>query len=433
LAFFRKKNTEFYGHLGAPLLYRAFLLFGVIGITFVFITYTQDVILRLKEEETQNVEVYAKLYQQLIDPESSNSDFNLIFENIIQKGRFPMVFSDSAGVPQNWRLLNVGLDTVTHKTPEVLEKVKKAMERMDKQRAPREIRYQGQLVLLFHYGDPPIVTRLRWMPYVELALVAIFIVAGYVGFRNIKRSEQRHIWVGMAKETAHQLGTPLSALMGWADVLKEKCREKGDSLAEVANVALKMEADIERLKKIAVRFGQIGSVPEMKPADLNQVISDSVSYFRLRLPHQGTGAVIRESFSLLSTVELNPELFGWVVENLIKNALEAIDSRLGVIEVSTGVENSGKWVWVRVSDNGRGIASAQQKRIFNPGFTTKKRGWGLGLTLAKRIVEEYHKGRLVLEESMPNVRTVFKITLPVHSDASFTLRSTQAERVKNSA
>ncbi len=415
MGWFARKNQEFYGHYGASLFYRAFLLFGVIGITFVFVTYTQDVILRLKAEETQNVEVYARLYQALIDPEASTSDIDLIFETIIQKARFPMVFSDSAGHPQNWRLLDESLDTVTVKTPEILAPVRKAMEAMDRQRPPKEIRYQGQLVLLFHYGDPPIVNRLRWMPYVELALVAVFIISGYVGFRNLKRSEQRHIWVGMAKETAHQLGTPLSSLMGWVELLRDRSGSGGEggNAPTVSEVADRMEADLKRLEKVANRFGQIGSMPELKPTDLNAVLSDSVHYFKQRLPRQGNGAIIRESFPPLPLVEVNAELFGWVLENLIKNALEAVDPKLGVIEVSSGAEPSGTAVWVRVTDNGRGVPSGAQKRIFNPGFTTKKRGWGLGLTLAKRIVEEYHKGRLVLEESMPNVCTIFKISLPV--------------------
>lgn len=413
MGLFSKKNPEFYGHYGASLFYRAFLLFGVIGITFVFITYTQDVILRLKEEETQNVEIYARLYQALINPEASTSDIDLIFETIIQKARFPMVFSDSAGTPQNWRLLDKSLDTVTVKTTEVLARVQRAMEAMGRQRPPKEIRYQGQLVLLFHYGDPPIVNRLRWMPYVELALVAVFIISGYVGFRNLKRSEQRHIWVGMAKETAHQLGTPLSSLMGWVELLRTSAQENRDSPANVKEVAERMEADLKRLEKVANRFGQIGSMPELKPVDLNAVLSETVNYFKQRLPRQGNGAVIREALLPLPPVEMNAELFGWVIENLIKNGLEAVDPKLGVIEVSSGVEPSGKAAWIRVTDNGRGVPSGAQKRIFNPGFTTKKRGWGLGLTLAKRIVEEYHNGRLILEESMPNVRTVFKISLPV--------------------
>jgi signal transduction histidine kinase len=370
----------------------------------------------LQEEETQNVEVYARLYQGLIDPEASANDINLIFETIIQKARFPMIFSDASGNPQNWRLLNEELDTVTFKTPAVVERLKKEMGKMDRQRKPKEIRYQGELVLLFHYGDPPLVNRLRWMPYIELALVAIFIISGYIGFRNIKRSEQRHIWVGMAKETAHQLGTPLSSLMGWAELLRQQAQEQeGENRKRIEELVERMETDLRRLQKIAVRFGQIGSVPELKSADLNAVLSETVNYYRLRLPRQGTGAVIRENVSELPPVDLNAELFGWVIENLIKNALESVDPKLGVIEVSSGVENSGGRVWVRVCDNGRGISPSAQKRIFNPGFTTKKRGWGLGLTLAKRIVEEYHKGRLVLEESMANVKTVFKITLPVSS------------------
>lgn len=415
MGFFSRKNQEFYGHYGASLFYRVFLLFGVIGITFVFITYTQDVILRLKEEETQNVEIYARLYQALINPEASTSDIDLIFETIIQNARFPMVFSDSAGNPQNWRLLNKAIDTVTAKTPEVLARVRAAMTKMDQQRPPKQIRYQGQLVLLFHYGDPPIVNRLRLMPYVELILVAVFIISGYVGFRNLKRSEQRHIWVGMAKETAHQLGTPLSSLLGWVELLRDRkgVLEGTENRPSIEQVADRMEADLSRLEKVANRFGQIGSMPELKPADLNTVLSETLAYFKQRLPHQGNGAVIRENLTPLPPVEMNGELFGWVVENLIKNALEAVDSKLGVIEVSSGAETTGRQVWIRVADNGRGIPSGMQKRIFNPGFSTKKRGWGLGLTLAKRIVEEYHKGRLVLEESMPNVRTVFKISLPV--------------------
>lgn len=412
---FRKKNQEFYGHYGASLFYRAFLLFGVLGIAFVFITYTQDVILRLKEEETQNVDVYARLYQALINPEASTSDIDLIFETIIQKARFPMVFSDSAGNPQNWRLLDRSVDTTTVKTPQLVAKIRKAMEAMDRQRPPKEIRYQGHLVLLFHYGDPPIVNRLRWMPYVELVLVAVFIISGYLGFRNLKRSEQRHIWVGMAKETAHQLGTPLSSLMGWVELLRDSrgAPEGAENRPSIEQVADRMQTDLQRLEKVANRFGQIGSMPELKAADLNAVVCESVNYFKQRLPRQGNGAVIRENLVPLPAVEMNPELFGWVLENLIKNALEAVDPKLGIIEISSGVEESGRSVWVRVADNGRGIPSGAQKRIFNPGFTTKKRGWGLGLTLAKRIVEEYHKGRLVLEESMPNVRTVFKINLPV--------------------
>jgi len=197
------------------------------------------------------------------------------------------------------------------------------------------------------------------------------------------------------------------------EVLRDRAGKGEASPASIQDVAGRMEADLKRLEKVANRFGQIGSMPELKAADLNGVLTESVNYFKQRLPHQGNGAVIRENLVSLPPVEVNAELFGWVIENLIKNALEAVDPKLGVIEISTGIEPSGKAVWIQVADNGRGVPSGVQKRIFNPGFTTKKRGWGLGLTLAKRIVEEYHKGKLFLEESMPNVRTAFKISLPV--------------------
>jgi signal transduction histidine kinase len=242
-------------------------------------------------------------------------------------------------------------------------------------------------------------------------------LGAYIGFRNIKRSEQRSIWVGMAKETAHQLGTPLSSLMGWVELLKLKYNKDDFALPDqnitvgFDEIVERMQSDLRRLDRIATRFGQIGSIPELEKCNLNRILAEVVAYYSLRLPGGGKGVEIIEHYGELPDISINQELMGWVVENLFKNSLEAVDPRKGKILISTSCVD--KKVCISISDNGRGIAPAIQKRIFAPGFSTRKRGWGLGLTLAKRIVEEYHLGRIWLVGSEPNVKTEFMIELPV--------------------
>jgi signal transduction histidine kinase len=283
---------------------------------------------------------------------------------------------------------------------------------------------------------------LKLMPMVEVGVLFLFILVGFITFRNIKRVEQRSIWVGMAKETAHQLGTPLSSLLGWLELLKTKCESFGTSPSfdipplagdevqdksiqdksessrveeirfELDEMTKGMQGDIRRLEKIATRFGQIGSTPELKSADLNKVVSDTVAYFKHRLPHAGSGVVIRENLGNLVPVRVNTELLSWVIENLLRNSLEAVDPKQGVIQISTKLGKDKKDITIEVYDNGRGIPSSEQKKIFKPGYTSKKRGWGLGLSLAKRIVEEYHLGKIFLKESIPNERTTFLIIIP---------------------
>ena len=242
-------------------------------------------------------------------------------------------------------------------------------------------------------------------------------MVGFIGFRNIKRSEQRSIWVGMAKETAHQLGTPLSSLMGWVELLKLKFkRQDFDMPNETTRVHFddivgRMKSDLKRLDRVATRFGQIGSIPELELRNVNQPIAEVVSYFRLRLPDGGKGVEIIEQYGDIPDININMELIAWVVENLMKNSLEAVDPREGEIVINTECRNNK--VIISVIDNGKGISFKDQRRIFAPGFTTRNRGWGLGLTLAQRIVEEYHQGKIWLEKSEPSVKTEFKIELPV--------------------
>jgi signal transduction histidine kinase len=258
------------------------------------------------------------------------------------------------------------------------------------------------------YDDTALIGKLRLIPIVEMALVVGFIFLALVGFQHIRRSEQRTIWVGMAKETAHQLGTPISSLLGWTNLLKT-----GDASFTQDEIFHKIENDLSRLGTIANRFGKIGSIPKLEKIDINQLTEETVEYFRDRLPHGGQGVQIEYKPGDIPKANVNRELYNWVVENLLKNSLEAVDARKGEIVVSTFKSLSGKSIVIEVSDNGRGISRGDARRIFRPGFTTKKRGWGLGLSLARRIIQEYHRGSIFLAKSDPGRGTTFVIHLPL--------------------
>jgi len=260
---------------------------------------------------------------------------------------------------------------------------------------------------LFHYGDLPFLTMIGWLPIIELAVILILLSVAFIGFMNIKNAEQRSIWVGMAKETAHQLGTPISSLSGWFELLKT---DRSDTMVDQA--LPEMEYDLKRLSRVAARFSSIGSKPELKPIDLAAVIDEVLDYYRARLPRMGKSVVIEGGYPGLRPVMGNTELLNWAFENLVKNALSAIESREGTIDVMGSMTKDFRHVILDFKDSGRGIAPSDQKNVMKPGFTTKKRGWGLGLSLVKRIIEDYHNGRLLLLESREGAGTTFRVVLP---------------------
>jgi signal transduction histidine kinase len=278
--------------------------------------------------------------------------------------------------------------------------------------------FSGQsegFVNYFCYGDSKVINQLKVMPFIEIGIVVAFMLVAIIGFQNLRRSEERHIWVGMAKETAHQLGTPISSLMGWMEVLETERNSgsfRGEQRKLLDETLINSRDDVVRLTKVANRFGQIGSVPELRECNLNDVIQETVEYFRRRLPFEGKGIKIDFTHNELPPVRLNPELFSWALENLIKNSLQAVDSKEGRLSIKSELREPGKWVTVDIIDNGEGIPPRASRKIFRAGYTTKKRGWGLGLTLVKRIVEEYHDGRISLKKTKPG-ETVFEILLPV--------------------
>lgn len=271
--------------------------------------------------------------------------------------------------------------------------------------------------MYIHYGDSALVQRVSRAPVFLIGAVLLFALVGYIGLRNIRRSEQRSIWVGMAKETAHQLGTPLSSLSGWLELIRgelESVEAAGprERAARLDQMLGEMQKDLGRLTQIASRFSQIGSVPELKPGDVGAVLMETVNYFRSRGPQFGRYQVQVE-FGKLAPVPLNAELLNWAFENLFKNAVDAMGGKAGIIRIRAGLRPEGDTVQISFQDEGRGIAPENIERVFQPGFSTKKRGWGLGLTFVRRIVEEYHKGKISIVHSAPGEGTTFELLLPV--------------------
>ena len=388
----------------SSLFFKLALLFGIIILALVYVFYTQYVINRLKEDSKRVVTAYARLWSLVASEATTGAEIDLIFDEVIRKSNFPIIVTSADGQPQAWRGISIAWDDTT---VQAKLKLRELIRKMDKDKAPIPIYYgeEKKVINFLHYRDSELISQLRIMPYLELGLLVVVIGIGFMSFRNMQRSEKRYIWVGMARETAHQLGTPLSSLLGWIELLKTGSGQKEDYLE-------KMQMDVKRLEKIASRFSQIGSLPELKETELNEVVTETVGYFKERMPE---GVTIEEHLGETLKLEMNRELLTWVIENLLKNSVEAVECQNGKIEVSTGIDKSRKNAFILVTDNGRGIPTREQGKIFAPGYTTKKRGWGLGLSLARRIVEEYHKGKLSLVESIPNQKTTFQVCLPLGS------------------
>ncbi len=247
-----------------------------------------------------------------------------------------------------------------------------------------------------YYEDSSLLRKLNYFPYIQVTIMVVFILIVYFAVMSTKKAEQNKVWVGLSKETAHQLGTPISSLMAWMELLK--------SLGVDDETVKEMNKDVDRLSTIASRFSKIGSRPNMEPVDMNEVVAHSSSYMSTRIsPHIKFTAAIDPR---PAPVMMSAPLFEWVMENLIKNAVDAM-SGTGSISVTTGRDKER--AFVEVADTGKGISRKHFKTVFNPGYTTKKRGWGLGLTLAKRIIEEYHNGKIFVKQSEPGVGTTFRI------------------------
>ena len=259
----------------------------------------------------------------------------------------------------------------------------------------------AQSYSLIYYKDSALLTQLKYFPYIQLSVIAIFLLLAYTAFNTSRKSEQNQVWVGLAKETAHQLGTPISSLMAWTELMKEKFNAEDDPLIA------EMENDIKRLEIVADRFSKIGSKPKLEDHSVYEVVKDFVGYFRVRVSKN-------ISFEMDGNKRLhaglNVPLFDWVLENLLKNAVNAIEGK-GLIRVQITGSKVKKLVYIDVSDTGKGIARSKFDTVFQPGYTTRKRGWGLGLSLTKRMIENYHNGQIFVRDSELGKGTTFRIIL----------------------
>ncbi len=397
--------------------------------------FTQQMIGRLSNEVTTTSRVLARFCAQASFPATRDPELQQIFAGVIASVDFPIIITDADSMPRAWRGVGVdpalvpstSIDSLGLSLPispvirERVERVRARVAVLDHRNPPIDMRQPGSSFAIgaVHYGDPPVLERLRWLPLATGAGVALMLSLGLWGLAIIRTAERRSIWVGMAKETAHQLGTPLSSLMGWTELLRgrvEGAPEGGTvtiPVQELEETVSEMERDLDRLGDVAQRFGRVGSAPDLKPTELEPVVRDVVAYMRRRITQAPGGVELAEHYEPVPEVQASRELLEWALENLISNALSSLDTGAGRIEVRLGPRADGRAIELVVRDTGRGMSPQEQRRAFEAGFTTKRRGWGLGLALARRVVQEYHGGQIFIRHTAPGQGTTMVISLPV--------------------
>ncbi|MBD3243932.1 MAG: hypothetical protein GF331_25290 [Chitinivibrionales bacterium] len=430
----RKRNN---GHL----LFGAFSRFRHYAVKYVALAlcilffvgyafYTRHVIERLHQDAIDVTQTYAELMRTAITENMSDGEMNVVFEEVIQKANNPIIVTDTTWRPILWKnilrgpLYNrqpVSIEDTTAETRQYLDnKIVEFRRTFDPK--PLIVQRTGARIGYLVFGPSDLVESLRVVPFLGITVVVLFLIFSYLVFNTMRVTERSNLWAGLAKETAHQLGTPISSLMGWVEFMKAMGEDQSSGgpeyVSQVNDICDNMEHDLTRLRKITNRFSQIGSLPALLPTDLNSVIEDTKNYLQLRLPVLRKRIEIRTELNSVPPVNLNRDLIEWVFENLMKNSINAMKREDGVIEIRTEYIEVDGIVRVSHSDNGTGIARKDRGRIFSAGFTTKKRGWGLGLTLAKRIVEDYHRGRIYLSRSVPDRETVFYVDLPANGAAA---------------
>jgi signal transduction histidine kinase len=360
------------------------------GIVAASLYYTNQLAHKLAEEETKKVEQLADGLRTLATA-TNNDEVTFVQTLVSQNTTIPLIITDGAGNIDDTK--NIDSGQVKNFEKHLLEKLKE----FGQMHPPIIVDY-GSGRNYIYYGESYLLTQLRYYPYVQLAIIFLFLTVVLIALGAAHRSLQNQVWVGLSKETAHQLGTPLSSIEAWLELLKEK-DENEEAVTE-------MRKDLDRLKLVADRFSKVGSAPQLEEDDLMQRVREMVRYMERRAPS-------KVAFSLQTNDEEIPAnicgpLFDWVLENLLRNALDAMDGK-GTIEIR--VTNHPQHIWIDVRDSGKGIPRHQVKKIFNPGFTTKKRGWGLGLSLSRRIIETYHHGSLYVKQSEVGKGTTFRIVI----------------------
>lgn len=373
--------------------WKILLLLLAVAIGIGSFAYTNWLVKRMAEEERKSVELWAEATQRLINAElDSNQDLTFLNDILIKNTTIPLIITDSHN-----QIIDSKNIRFTSKNKEKV--LAHELHRMQEENDPIVITISETENQFLYYRDSILLENLKYYPVVQFAVIILFIVVAYLAFNSSRKSEQNQVWVGMSKETAHQLGTPISSLMAWVELLKMQNVDEA--------LIGEFEKDTQRLEKITERFSKIGSVPELIRTDVAETIRTTVEYLKTRSSGK-VKYVLDFDPDQFYEAPLNASLFTWVIENLCKNAIDAMNSS-GTIQIS--IVDRGDHLNIDVSDTGKGISKAYFKTVFQPGFTTKKRGWGLGLSLAKRIVENYHRGKIFLKQSEINKGTTFRIVL----------------------
>lgn len=369
------------------------------------IYYTNILVDQLKERERRQVQLFAKAIEYTANEEDVNSNVNFVAQEILyENNSIPIIQTDSLGNPIAYRNVDVRENWSAKRKNDFLAREIQFMKQtydpimltLVDQKTGETVGHQ-----YIYYKDSYLLNQLIAYPYIQLSVIAIFGFISYLAFSYSKAAEQNRVWVGLAKETAHQLGTPLSSLMAWIEVIREDPEMRDKVVID------ELEKDIHKLKIVTERFSSIGSTPALKKENVVSLINNVVNYLRPRV-----SAKIRMDVFTLSdniTVLAHAPLFEWVIENLCKNGVDAMGNS-GAIAIKILRGSDGK-VFIDVSDTGKGIPRSKLEAVFKPGFTTKKRGWGLGLTLAKRIIETYHNGKIFVKQSEEGQGTTFRIAL----------------------
>lgn len=346
-------------------------------------------------------EVPDSVIQMIEEVEATNPTLQFVSDNLLIDTRYsiPTIVTDETGAISASRFIDGDV------RPEMVEEFAEVND-------PIVIttNESGEALRNFiYFGESQTVKYLRYFPFLQFGILAVLIGIGYLTYRSISRSEKSNLWVGMTKEAAHQLGTPLSSLYGWIQLLKENNKEDDETLS----IVYEIEKDVGRIKGITERFNKIGSEPELKSVRVEPIVDQVIDYMTRRLPQLGKHVDVRKSIETNSKLRLNPELFQWAIENLIKNSMDAIKETSGDAFISVSVFESGESLLIDVEDSGAGIDRKYVNEIFKPGYSTKKRGWGLGLSLTRRIIEDYHDGKIFVLHSEKDKGTTIRISLPL--------------------
>lgn len=375
-------------------IWKFILLLIAAGIGFASLLYTNKLVDKLAEEESKKIELWVEANKLLVSDVDENIDLGFVINVVRANTTIPIIDVDEDGNIYNTRNLDSALSEDSNYLREQLEIMKEQNEPIE------YMLVEGQKHYLY-YKNSVILTQLKYYPYYQLSIIALFLLVSYGAFSYSRKNEQNQVWVGMSKETAHQLGTPISSLMAWIDymrVMEGKVEE--ENLDE-------MMKDITRLQLVTDRFSKIGSAPVLEENSVPALVEHAVGYLKNRTSDK-VKYTINVDLPLQTEAMINVPLFDWVLENICKNAIDAME---GEGKIDFHIIGGSKHVTIDIADTGKGIPSGKVKTIFKPGFTTKKRGWGLGLSLAKRIINNYHKGNIFVKNSVPNKGTTFRIVL----------------------